>query len=246
MTPLFVEDFYDRKRQVRHYLAVVQQIERSVTLGSPTPARERRLLTLRAGTFLLLYNLIEASTRNAIEAIHDDISTNNVEFEALAQPLRSEMVRRFKQGAKPETHHAMRNLPAAFVGIALDQGVSMSGNVDAKFIRELSEVYGFSIACDKDKTWNGADLVKIKYNRNELAHGRKTFEEVGRDYTGRDLIDLARRSLTFIHSILENITEYIFHQAYLEPILSSKPIFIRRRLPLYRKIQRRGYRWPRR
>ena len=125
--------------------------------------------------------------------------TEQVPFELLTLGLRTEVVRRFKRDADPAIHHAMTDLPSAFVGVALDQGIKLSGNVDARFIRELASCYGFSCDTANDKTWGGSDLVTIKSNRNALAHGEQTFEEVGRDYPAQELLALSRRSLSFMN-----------------------------------------------
>lgn len=216
MTTSFLSDFGDRRRQVHHYLAIVLSVERKTGLGE-SRARERRLLTLRAGTFLLLYNLIEATTRGAIEAIHDRIVTDQVPFGSLTQPLRREVVRRFKLGADPAVNHTMGDFPCEFVAVALDQGIKLAGNVDARYIRELGACYGFSCDTLTEKTWGGADLVTIKTNRNDLAHGEKTFEEVGRDYPSRELLALSRRSMSFMGQILENVRAHLDAKGYLDP-----------------------------
>jgi len=214
MTHTFLQDFEDRKRQVRHYLAVVSRAEREGGMGS-SRAQEGRLLTLRAGTFLVLYNLVEATTRGAVEAIHDKIMTNEVPFPLLTLSLRKEVVRLFKKGADPANDHTMNDFPSAFVAVALIKSVKMSGSVDAKAIRDLSACYGFSSKTNKDTTRNGHDLVTIKSNRNDLAHGRKTFEQVGRDYGTTELLLLARRSMRYMDEILKNIAAYLDEAGYL-------------------------------
>jgi hypothetical protein len=215
MTHSFLNDFDDRKRQVRHYLAVVSKAERETGLG-PTRVQEGRLLALRAGTFLILYNLIEATTRGAVEAIHDKITTSEVPFTALTICLRKETIRLFKKGADPASNHTMDDFPAAFVTVALDQGIKLSGSVDAKSIRDLSACYGFSTRTDNSVTRDGSDLLTVKRNRNDLAHGRKTFEEVGRDYPSVDLLLLTRRTTRYMDGILQNIVAYLDDEDYLE------------------------------
>lgn len=174
MNSAFRVDFEDRRRQVRHYLAIVLAAERTMGLGTITRAQQRRLLTLRAGTFLLVYNLIEATTRGAVEAIHDRITTEQVRFDLLTVGLRKEMIRRFKSDADPALHHTMADFPCSFVAIALDQGVKLSGNVDARYIRELGECYGFSCETTKERTWGGSDL-------NWLSTTVRVSERRGRD-----------------------------------------------------------------
>lgn len=215
MSALIV-DFEDRRRQVRHYLAIVLGSERATPAGSATFAQERRLLTLRAGTFLLLYNLVEASTRAAIDAIHDRIVTDKETFDRLIPCIRKEAVKRFKKYAKAESHAGLLpGFPSAFVAIAMAESADFSGNVDAKVIRELGETYGFSCVVPPE-TWNGADLLTIKAVRNDLSHGRKTFEEVGRDYPATELLAITRRSLPYIRSILGNVADYLDEKRYLD------------------------------
>lgn len=211
----FVEDFDNRRRQVRHYVLSVASAERAAQIGTSSRAREGRLMTLRAGTFLVLYNLIEASTRATVEAIHDRIVTEQVPFDRLAEALKREVVRRFINRADPAIHHAMSDLPAQFVSVALDLSVHLAGNVDARVIRDFGAIYGFSCETNRARTHNGADLLTIKDNRNDLAHGRKTFEEVGRDYPAGELLPLARRSLGFMEGVLGNVSGYMDDKGYL-------------------------------
>jgi len=123
MTRFFIQEFLDRKRQVRHYLGAVGKVEREAELGTGR-VQEGRLLTLRAGTFLVLYNLVEASTRAAMEAIHDEITTNSAPFTKLTLSLRKEVIRLFKKAADPSSHHTMADFPASFVGVALTEGIN--------------------------------------------------------------------------------------------------------------------------
>lgn len=220
MSNALLKDYQDRKRHVLHYLAVVTRNERTAGLGS-TRTEEGRLLTLRAGTFLVLYNMIEATTRGAVDAIHDKIVTSAVPFSQLTLSLRKEVIRLFKKGADPEADHSMDDSPSALVTVALDQGIKLSGTVDARLIRELGTCYGFSYRTDRAITRDGIDLVTIKKNRNDLAHGIRTFEEVGRDYTLGDLLLLSRRSMRYMDSILGNIVMYLDQENYLEKVAAS-------------------------
>jgi hypothetical protein len=165
---------------------------------------------------LVLYNLIEASTRGAIEAIHDKITTSEAPFPLLVLCLRKELIRLFKIDADPSKDHTLDDFPSAFVAIALAEGAKLSGNVDAKAIRELGVRYGFSSNTSTPVTRDGSDLLTIKANRNDLAHGRKTFEEIGRDYTLTELLLLARRSMRYMDEILRNVIAYLDDELYLE------------------------------
>lgn len=217
MTPVFIADFRDRKRQVRHYLATVRNAERSTKLRPTTGAHDARLMTLRAGTFLILYNLIEATTRAAIDSIHDRITSAGIPFGRLSLSLRKEVIRKFRRHANPAKNHTMDDFPAAFVAVALDQEIRLAGNVDARFLRDLGEIYGFTCRTSEG-TLNGSDLLTVKTNRNDLAHGLKTFEQVGRDYPFRDLLELSLRSMQFMNEILNNVAFYLEGKVYLAEV----------------------------
>lgn len=212
----FLTDFGERRRQVRHYLSSVAQAEREAQIAVATRIQEGRLLALRAGTFLILYNLVEATTRAAIAAIHDNITTNRSPVSVLTLNLRKEVIRLFKKGADPARDHTLTDFPADFVAIALDQAHNLAGIVDARLIRQLGVRYGFSCQTTKEVTRDGVDLLTIKNNRNDLAHGTKTFEEVGRDYTSIELLLLSRRSMHYMNSILNNVARYLDGKDYLE------------------------------
>ena len=209
----FVEDFHRRRRHVRRYLSMVSRIERE-TRHSTRLVDTDRLHIVRAGLFLILYNLIEASARGAIEAVHDDMTTNRVSFARLSPTVRREVVKGFKRNAKPDDEGLLADLPIDFVAVSLDVDHQFSGNVDARLIREIADLYGFSGETNSAQTRDGADLLTVKTNRNDLAHGRKTYDEVGRSFVARDLVAIATRSMGFVEAILANISGYIDTQAY--------------------------------
>ena len=211
-----IDDFNDRKRQVRHYVAIVANAEGSAEGRRITRVQEQRLLTLRSGTFLVLYNMVEASIRMAIEQIHDAIIQDNTSFESLNESLRKEVLRLFRADTRTEIYKNPVNFPSALVAAALGPEFKIGGNVDARSIRELGKLYGFSTETDRDITWNGSDLLTVKSNRNDLSHGRKSYEEVGRYYTLRDLMHITRRVTIYTRCILNNIDEFIAEDGYCE------------------------------
>ncbi|QRM28704.1 MAE_28990/MAE_18760 family HEPN-like nuclease [Microvirga sp. VF16] len=214
MTYLFLDDFSRRKLQVKRYLAVVSRTEREAKSGQGRKIETERLHVLRAGTFLILYNLVEASARGALEGIHDVMAAERVAFSDLTPGLRREIVKGFMRNGNPDVHDKMIDVPVEFVTASLDVEYHFSGNVDAKRIREIAATYGFSIDTDNRKTHNGKDLLVVKTNRNDLAHGDKTYDEVGRDFTARDLIGIGYRTMSYVEGILLNVAKYLDDSAY--------------------------------
>jgi hypothetical protein len=213
----FLVEFRERRTQVKRYLAVVAKMERELSWKKERqPHSNNRLNVLRAGTFLILYNMIESAARLSVQAIHDDMLEKRISFSQLRRSLRRAVVLGFKRRGNPDLHQDMKNVPLELVTAALDVDEHFSGNVDAKRIREIAELYGFSHATAAVRTRDGADLLTIKTIRNDLAHGTKTYEQVGRDYPIRELLGLSLRATVYIAEILTNVGSYLDNERFLE------------------------------
>lgn len=210
-------DFSERRMQVLHYLEAIARAERGARRGEHKAQAVARLNVLRAGTFLILYNLIEASVRSLVESIHYEIVSKSVPFQTLKQSIRRDVVRNFKSRSDPDAQKDMTDVPVQLVAVALDldSGYPFSGNVDARKIRDVAEIYGFDIVADPAFR-DGADLVTIKRARNDLAHGVKTYDEVGRDYTLGDLKDLSSRSLGYVEAVLRAVDRFLINEDFRE------------------------------
>lgn len=216
MTYPFIEDYRRRRTHVRRYMAVVCRVERQTRLGSGRQLETDRLHILRAGTFLILYNLVEASARAAVEGIHDAMATGRIAFGSLNGGIRREVIKGFKRNANPDIHAEMANIAVELVTASLDIEYHFSGNVDARLIRDVAETYGFSTNTNTRRTHSGQDLLTVKTNRNDLAHGSKTYDEVGRDFTARDLLEIGFRTMAYMEEVLGNVAAYIDGNEYLQ------------------------------
>ncbi len=214
MTRPFIEDFRRRRSQVRRYMSVVAKADRETEASGGREMDLARLHVLRAGTFLILYNLIEASARGALDGIHDALISGRVPFGDLTPSLRREVVKGFRRKQDPEDHVGLVEMPIDFVAMSLDADHQFSGNVDAKLIRKIATTYGFSDATETTRTRDGADLLTIKNARNDLAHGLKTYDEIGRNYSARNMIEIGFRSLLYVENIIHNIDSYIDSAGY--------------------------------
>ena len=85
------EDFDERAQEVSKYFFMLKNLEQGsiqLRMGNQTHFKIKKIdteleKTLKATGFLLLYNLIESTIRNAIEAIFDDMVNQNVAFDDL-------------------------------------------------------------------------------------------------------------------------------------------------------------------
>src|SRR5437016_774035 len=99
-------DFQTRAREVEGYFRFVLRLAaedvqlRHRANDDPvyTAAEHEELLkTLKAACYLLLYNLVESTMRNAVEAIFDELQTRGVHFDSCREELRREILKNFKK-----------------------------------------------------------------------------------------------------------------------------------------------------
>ena len=87
--------------------------------------------------------------------------------------------------------------------------INISGNIDAKKIRELAKNIGF------EKSSNGRNLQNIKDKRNRLAHGEQTFYDVGKNFTFKELNGFKQETFDYLTDVIEKIEKFIVDQEYV-------------------------------
>ena len=218
-------DFNTRAKEVNDYFIFLESLEKQTTklafLDTPGKYKIKSIdpelaKTLKANGFLLLYNLVESTRRNAIEAIFEEFKNKAISFDQLKPEIKLIVLQNLKNRSPKKLYLTINQLSTDIITATFDREKLFSGNVDARLIKEIAEKYGFSDQTDFAKTKNGQNLVVIKSNRNDLAHGIKSFEEVGRDKTIEELLKIKEEALEYLRQILENIRDYLDNEEYLE------------------------------
>lgn len=122
----------------------------------------------------------------------------------------------FKSSSAKTIHSKISQISIDIITATFERERIFSGNVDAKLIKKTAEKYGFSHFTDCSKTKNGKNLLVVKVNRNDLAHGIKSFEEVGRDKTIEELLEIKEEVVEYLRQILKNIEDYLDNKEYLD------------------------------
>ncbi|MGD7069398.1 MAE_28990/MAE_18760 family HEPN-like nuclease [Acetobacter sp. AAB5] len=203
-------DFSKRKREVRRYITRLVVFEKELPLTSGTRLLED-LKIYRACAFLMLYNIIEASARECLLSIYDKIKTNNVLFDHLVEGIKIKSLDDFKNHCGKEKFSAFQNISLDIIDAGFDVKKTFNGNVDARKIKQIAEKYGFESNTDYRETHHGKELLTIKIQRQNLAHGEKSFSDVGRDYTALQIREIAEFSLSYMAEILKNVDLYVGH-----------------------------------
>ncbi|MGL6338366.1 MAG: MAE_28990/MAE_18760 family HEPN-like nuclease [Waterburya sp.] len=214
MKSTLFKDFDERSQEVSKYFLFLKNLEQGLIRLNIDSDLEK---TLKATGFLLLYNLIESTMRNAIETIFDDFQNKNVSFDDVRDEIRKIIIQNFKNNKSTDNIlQSIQNISLDIISVSFDKEKLFSGNLDARKIKQTAEAYGFSYKTNTRKSQDGNDLLKIKTNRNDLAHGFKSFEEVGRDATAEELLQIKKRVIYYLKAILQNIEIYILKQEYLK------------------------------
>jgi hypothetical protein len=224
MTSGLFQDFNERSKEVSKYFIFLKNLEQeaiqlSMKKNSKVKTIDSELLkTLKASGFLLLYNLVEATMRNAIEAIFDELRDKRVSYDNIKPKLKKIILKNFKKRNPDDIVRSITDISLDIITVCFDRQDLFSGNVDGREIKKTAEQYGFSHRTNGSKTGDGNDLLTVKTNRNDLAHGFKSFSEVGRDKSADELLEIKNKVLRYLRQILENIEQYLSDQEYLDVV----------------------------
>lgn len=212
-------DFQTRSREVEGYFRFVLGLARQELAwpngdgidGYTAHEIEELLKTLKAACYLLLYNLVESTMRNAIDAIFAELQTQRTSFDDCREELRREILKNFKKRDMDKLLPKLLSLARDVIHETFERSETFSGNLDARTIRLTAQRFGFAEPTG-DKFWM---LQTVKDLRNDLAHGVKSFAEVGRNASPSDL-ELARvQAVEILTETLGNIQAYLIRQEYL-------------------------------
>ncbi|KGO79628.1 hypothetical protein IP98_02797 [Flavobacterium cauense R2A-7] len=175
---------------------------------------------LKANVFLLLYNLLESTVRKSTEHIHISLSTDTLQYKDFQKEVQKIWIEfkynNLKDQGSSQILDVFENISTDLINVGYDDYINkrkandMSGNVDAKSVRELSTKYGFS----NNSRVKGGSLVIIKNRRNNLAHGNITFAECGKDYTYSELIKFKKEVYLFLKEFLNNVEKFTSIKSY--------------------------------
>lgn len=215
-------DFFERVSEVLACLRHVEMLEgarlqRTIELqdGSRVPSSVAINATarkaLRASIYLLTYNMIEAIATKSVQAIFDHFASSKTSFDDVRDEVKLFILTQAKKQAPSKLAPQLVQLSTDILQFAFDAESLFSGNIDARRLRKTAGQLGYS-----ERTLGRNDHLKlIKDNRNDLAHGDKTFVEIGRDVSINDLRSHVASAIWYMRSVLNNVSEYLQKQQYL-------------------------------
>jgi MAE_28990/MAE_18760-like HEPN len=217
-------DFNTRVEEINKYFLLIEGLDTETIKLATIEDSDKQTIrsidndlanTLKANGFLLLYNLVESSMRNAIEAIFDELKTKKVPFDSVRLELKKIVLQNFKNRSPDDIYTKITDISLDIIAAGFNSRELFSGNIDRKEITRIARAYGFSCETDYSKTKHGENLYTVMKNRNDLAHGNKSFSEIGKDTSVEDLLRIKEEVIEYISQILRNVEKYLTAQEYL-------------------------------
>lgn len=231
--------FDARCEEIKHYMLFIKSIEPDKTyIGLNETQHDNHVIEpfvssdqaarsvisnetkkiLKANVYLLLYNLVESTVRNTLEAIYNHLQIKKVSFHDIRQELQVEILNNLKRyiqknSDSKEFNQRISDISKDIVYMTFNVKDKFNGNVDAKLVREKFERMGFSILADRS-TRNGVDLLSIKDQRNSLAHGILSFCDCGKNLVASDLDKMFDRTKDYLTALIQSSEDYIVKEAY--------------------------------
>ena len=217
-------NFQLRANEIDQYFVYLKKIDKTLKEIAINRNQKRKYnlpedlyKTLKANSFILLYNLIESSINEILAELYVQMNSENIPYSELVGKLKNQwlhfqFIHAFDVSSNIKTYEAVarRVLDTAIQNKSpiLDKKMyGISGNLTADKIYQICDVHGVSKKVHP-KADSGNPISTIKDNRNALAHGYSSFSECGRQYTFGDLDDYRLQTFYFIKSIINNFEKY--------------------------------------
>ncbi len=232
------ETYNSRCREIERFFEMLQFMrdnrDSRLSGGEPSDAASSNSFvvgrdlekTLRASAYLMLYNLVEATMTNAIDAIHQHIADEQVGFDELKEDVRRIAIKGLRKAVFSETPSQLLDaatpISSALIWLGFDKKDLFSGNLDGRVIKEKAKEYGFQLADhDRAASRDGVRLLNVKTKRNELAHGAISFEDCGQDTSVDELVAIFYEIKIFIRAVLDGVSGYLSARAYLHVVKAN-------------------------
>lgn len=234
----------DRSVEVTAYLKFLKvAVERRAMLSAKDgelqfPLTLELTHTFKANLILLLYSAMEATLVQLLDEMHDVIGANCSSADALNTQLLRLVLKTVKKDSKSTVLTSVSPLHTSLFQYWMDDWKSrtsgkdkrvdgISGSVDSLVFYEQMKKFGVVAQTPNDRPpahLTDAALQKVKTNRNELAHGEKSFTDLGRDLAVSTLETDSLAVFDTLRKIAVEVDNYLQGRRYLaQPPAAAAP-----------------------
>lgn len=204
--------------------ASVEDINSKIEDDSLVEVNREIQKTLRASSYLLLYNILESTMSEAINAIHETISQERLDITDLSEKIHKVVLISFKKALSNEKvgDFSKRNADVreTVMSLGYDKKKIFSGNIDADIINQYCDKYGFqpfpyTTEENNKLTYNKAVIQEIKLKRNNLAHGNESFESCGQGIVVGSLEGKLNNVEAILLAVFNGLNNFLETRRYL-------------------------------
>ena len=101
--------------------------------------------------------------------------------------------------------------------VLIEGRIKYGGSIDADIIEKTAQSLGMGLGKIKngfDKNTHGDAFINVKKHRNWLAHGDKSFADVGKDFPYSRLYDWKKYIIEHLEKFIISIEDYINNKEY--------------------------------
>jgi hypothetical protein len=188
--------------------------------------------------FVILYNMIESVTTNLLIEIYDTLDKKSISYNEIATNIKECWLKVNKHSysnAIPKRIDNVKHIedilkiianPLEFFNrddnsneddfvVQLKRSFNLNGTINVGSLKEFSKKHGIILDLP-DNNGHSRTLQEIKSNRNYLAHGEKSFNDVGKSYQLQDLEKCKQNVVELLEQFIEQVGQYMYDQQYLE------------------------------
>jgi len=197
-------EFERRASEIDEYIDYLEHLEKqggvSVTLMN----------TMKSSALLMMYNLVESTMTNAMQDIFDHIKTTKTTFDSLTDKMKEVVLNMTKKQSAAEVVRKMSG-DAMTLAVACFERVGLfSGNIDTRKISDTVRDIGLS----PRKGYSESVLLVIKDERNNLAHGTKSFSDCGKDYAANELRNSYEKIKVLLIKVISDFEFFLQNKKY--------------------------------
>ena len=198
-------EFTKRIAEIEEYLAHLDELEKNTGFAVSL------MNTMKSSALLMIYNAVESTMTNLLQDVFDHLQDNKVDFDSLNNKMKTLILSYSKRRSPASLVEKMSTSAIGLVVACFERADVFSGNLDCKKIRETLKEVGIS----SNYSYSDRALLIDKSERNDLAHGAKSFSDCGKRYSTRELRDLFTRATTILKRVIADFESFLTAKAYV-------------------------------
>lgn len=186
------------------------------------PIRSSLLDTMKANAFLLIYNLIESTFRQSLEAVGRYAEKHGHSYDVLSEEMQKYLLSQLDSFSVRDSvvgsHRANTLLSSAIVKSGFSASLTDGGNISYRYIKKFWSKIGLNVGREPVVEFGGKfePLKHVKDRRNDLAHGHLTFMTCGEQVSIDQLKVIRDEVVRYLAQYLDNVELFLESKAHLK------------------------------